>query len=195
MITKNDIKHCIASGLYTGLIPFIPGSAAALIGVILYSGIIYFFNETNHIIVLLALTIAILMTVTYNLYSFALDEWKNSDAKEFVLDEIIGMLSTFLFIHLMRGLFNINPDLKCYKYADMMKVFTEVHEQFQVNKFAGQGTALGYLGKISDQKEARIIIGKVCAIADSDGDFDDNEKAAVVKMCGVMPIQANEFGL
>ncbi|MBU1077439.1 MAG: TerB family tellurite resistance protein [Spirochaetes bacterium] len=95
----------------------------------------------------------------------------------------------------MNNLIMRDPELKCYKYAEMMEVFNEVHDQFKVNKFAGQGVALGYLGKISDQKEARIIIGKVCAIADSDGDFDVNEKASVVKMCGVMPIQASEFGL
>jgi phosphatidylglycerophosphatase A len=131
---KTKLKEFIASGCYTGYVPFIPGTAAAIIGIIIYTIIVSLLNETIDIVVVLALVIAILMTVTMKLYQFSFDKWKSHDAKEFVLDEIIGMLTTLLFVHWYRGIFNFNPDgiykwkiiIPCFilfRLFDIIKVF------------------------------------------------------------------------
>jgi tellurite resistance protein TerB len=88
-----------------------------------------------------------------------------------------------------------DEDLKCYDFAEMMKVFKDVHSQFEINKYAGEGVALANIGKITDKAAGRILVGKVCAIAASDGDFDENEKDSARKICNTLTIHPGEFDL
>lgn len=122
MFNKHNVKRYIASGCHTGLIPFIPGTLAAVVGVLIYAVIVCLFNETRHIVTVLAVVIAILMTATHDLYEFAKKEWGSHDAKEFVLDEIIGFLSTVFFIHCVAGLFNLERD-GFYKFKIIIPSF------------------------------------------------------------------------
>lgn len=108
------------------------------------------------------------------------------DANGAVKDEEMQMVTQLI----MR-----DDALKCYDLPEMLKSFQEVHEQFKLNKFAGEGVALANIGKIKDKAAGRILVGKVCAIAASDGDFDENEKAAARKICNALTIHPGEFDL
>lgn len=88
-----------------------------------------------------------------------------------------------------------DPDLKCYDFAEMIEVFNHVIAQFKLNKFVGEGVALSNIGKIKDKAAGRALIGKICAIAAADGDFDGNEKKAAKKICEVLGIHPKEFDL
>lgn len=88
-----------------------------------------------------------------------------------------------------------DDDLKCYDFGEMMSVFNKIHEEFGMNKFVGEGSVMSKLSKITDLEAANMIIGKVCAIAASDGDFDDNEKDAARKICNALKVHPGQFDL
>lgn len=92
------LKFWIATGFGAGLVPFIPGTVAALWGVLIHFILLSFGLSNDNIIVGISLSALILIVLTFKLYDFAYEEWGNHDAKEFILDEIIGYLFTVSWV-------------------------------------------------------------------------------------------------
>ena len=60
----------------------------------------------------------------------------------------------------------------------------------------GEAECLAEVSKLKKKSDqATMLIGKCCAIGEADGDFDDNEKAAVRKMCAALDLNPAQFDL
>jgi len=101
-------RKFIASGFGTGLIPFMPGSFAALIGVMLHIIIILTLPPELHIIPLIILFCWFSLQ-NYKLTYWAVDHWDNEDPCQFVLDEIAGYLFTIIIFISFECVFKL-PD-------------------------------------------------------------------------------------
>lgn len=88
--TKERLYLFVGSAGGLGLLPVMPGTFAALAGVFIHL-LLWFFANNWYVAGLVA---ALLLTALANhlLTPWAVGYWKNSDPKEFVLDEVAGYL-------------------------------------------------------------------------------------------------------
>lgn len=96
----------------------------------------------------------------------------------------------------MIGYMQTSNELKVFKMTDIMKSFNDVVEKFEFDKGIGQGEALRQIGKLkSKPEEAQLLVRVCCAIGAADGDFDDQERAAVRMICTELGLDAANFDL
>jgi len=94
------------------------------------------------------------------------------------------------------GVISRDQDLSVYDVTEMTKVFTERMEGFKLSPIMGEAECLSVISKLKGKTEqGTLLIGKCCAIGAADGDFDDNEKAVVKKMCDALAISPAQFDL
>jgi len=97
---------------------------------------------------------------------------------------------------LMIGLISRDEDLKVYDVTEMTEVFKKRMEGFTLSPIIGESECLAEIGKLKKKTDqATLLIGKCCAIGAADGDFDDNEKAVVRKMCAALDVSPAQFDL
>ena len=95
----------------------------------------------------------------------------------------------------MIGYMQSSNELKVFKMTDIMKSFNDVIEKFEFDKGIGQGEALKQIGKLKAKPEAQLVVRVCCAIGAADGDFDDQERAAVRMICTELGLDAANFDL
>lgn len=122
----NQLKKFIASGFYSGYCPVLPGTLASFLALIFH--VVIMTNDVILTISSLVIVIAVLIFLTFYLYEFAFDEWGNHDASEFVLDEMIGYLTTALIVTIVtqknipfEGFATIS--LILFRIFDMIKIW------------------------------------------------------------------------
>lgn len=92
----------IGSAFGLGLLPIMPGTFGALLGVFLHIGIVFFFPAPFQLIALIFVFAAVCIA-NHLLYPWAKNFWNSDDPKHFVLDEVAGYL--FVPIIFTRGEF------------------------------------------------------------------------------------------
>ena len=95
----------------------------------------------------------------------------------------------------MTGHIGHNESLKVYDIADCIGSFKKYNEEIKMQKIIGEQTCLAAIQKCKKNEEARVLVAVCCAIAGTDGNFDDNEKAAVKKICNSLGINPSEFDI
>jgi len=87
----NFINISIGSAFGLGLSPLLPGSCGAVLGVILYLPVVYYFpfHIANIVIIILFMIVSWLNHI---LTPWAVKYYKNEDPSHFVLDEVAGFL-------------------------------------------------------------------------------------------------------
>lgn len=95
----------------------------------------------------------------------------------------------------MTGYINRNQSLKVYDIRDCISSFKKYNEEIKMQKIIGEQTCLAAIQKCKKDDEARVLVAVCCAIAGADGDFDNNEKAAVIKICNSLDLNPSEFDL
>lgn len=113
----------IATGLGVGNIPFAPGTWGSALGVLIWVTVNYFYQSK-----ILWLSLLILLTILGTLAAdFYGKKTKKNDAKEIVIDEIVGQLLTFfiagIFIDVVSNYVLIFLGFVFFRLLDITKPF------------------------------------------------------------------------
>ncbi len=96
----------------------------------------------------------------------------------------------------MTGFINNSPELKAFNLTDVIKVFNDACSKFEFDFQIGQAEALKAISKIKGKDgEARLLVRVCIAIGNSDGNFDDKEKAACRLICLELGLNPADFEL
>jgi tellurite resistance protein TerB len=86
--------------------------------------------------------------------------------------------------------------LSVFDTNDVIKLFEKFSKQFEFDLAIGEANALQAVGKVKEKEdEARLLVRVCCAIGASDGDFDDDEKKTVRKICSELDLNPADFDL
>ena len=96
----------------------------------------------------------------------------------------------------MIGFINQSDALKVFDATDAIKLFEKFADAYDFDKEVGKAQALKAVAQLKKKNdEARLLIRVCCAIGAADGNFDDNEKAAVREICRELGQDPAEFNL
>lgn len=96
----------------------------------------------------------------------------------------------------MIGYMQTSDELKVFKTEDIIASFNDCMSKFDFDAAIGKGEALRRIAKIKGKAGAdRLLVRVCCAIGAADGDFDAQERAAVVAICKELGLEPAEFDL
>jgi tellurite resistance protein TerB len=96
----------------------------------------------------------------------------------------------------MTGFINNSPELKVFNLKDVIDVFNDACSKFEFDFQIGQAEALKTINKIKgNDGAARLLVRVACAIGASDGNFDQQEKAACRLICLELGLNPADFEL
>jgi tellurite resistance protein TerB len=96
----------------------------------------------------------------------------------------------------MMGFIQHSDALQVFDTAVVIDTWQKISNKFDFDLDVGNIEAMKMIGKLKSKPDAaRAVIRVSIMIANSDGNFDDNEKKAVVEICNELGVPASEFGL
>ncbi|SDJ53982.1 tellurite resistance TerB family protein [Salipiger marinus] len=96
----------------------------------------------------------------------------------------------------MIGFIQRADELKHFEMRDVIDVFKKATDDFDFDKELGRAAAMQKIGKVkSSDEQARLLVRVVCAIANADGAFDENERQAVREICAELGLNPADFDL
>lgn len=96
----------------------------------------------------------------------------------------------------MMGFLRNNEVLSAFSSDEVIALFDKYAKQFEFDYQIGQANALQGIAKIKDKPDqARLMVRVCCVIGAADGNFDDNEKEAVRKICAELNLNPKDFDL
>ncbi len=107
----------IATGFYSGKLPKMPGTWGSLLGTLL----VYLFWPSSYLLQTLIVAVTFFLSVISS--DFMAKEYSLKDPDQVVIDEILGIEITFLFLH-AQGNFKLTLfGLLLFRIIDIMKPF------------------------------------------------------------------------
>lgn len=97
MAWTKSVALCLASGLCLGLLPGIPGTFGALVGLAIQLVALHVFASYTAFLLTMAVSALLIAWLHYALTPWAQRYWAEPDPSHFVLDEIVGTLCVPLF--------------------------------------------------------------------------------------------------
>ncbi|GGN98920.1 tellurite resistance TerB family protein [Saccharibacillus kuerlensis] len=89
-----------------------------------------------------------------------------------------------------------SEQLKVFNLSEAIDRFNHFAGSMEFDVMVGKQEALQAIAKFKSKPEVgRIVVGVCCAIGAADGDFDEQEKAAVRDICNVLNLKSEDFGL
>lgn len=96
----------------------------------------------------------------------------------------------------MMGFMRNNDIMSVFKVEDIIALFEKFSGRFEFDRQIGEIDAFAAIAKVkSKPDQARLLVRVCCAIASADGDFDENEKNAVRKVCNELGLNPADFDL
>ena len=96
----------------------------------------------------------------------------------------------------MMGFMRSNDVLSIFDTGKVIQLFDKSASKYEFDRTIGEMEALSAVGKLrSKPTEARLLVRVCCAIGASDGNFDESEKQAAVKICRELGLDPAEFDL
>ena len=96
----------------------------------------------------------------------------------------------------MMGFMRTSEALSVFEPSQVIGLFEKFAQNYEFDAAIGEATALQSIAKLKGKEaEARLMVRVCCAVGASDGDFDDNEKAAVRRICNELGLNPKEFDL
>jgi tellurite resistance protein TerB len=84
--------------------------------------------------------------------------------------------------------------LSLYDAAEVIKGFEGHCAKYEFDSQIGEAEALRVIAGIkSKPAEARLLVRACCVIAASDGNFDEDERGAVTRICHELGLEPSEF--
>ncbi len=96
----------------------------------------------------------------------------------------------------MMGFLRNSEVLSVFSTEEVITIFDKYAKQFEFDHQIGQASALQAVDKSKDKEaEARLMVRVCCAIGAADGNFDNDEKAVVRKICAELNLNPKDFDL
>lgn len=96
----------------------------------------------------------------------------------------------------MAGFLGRSEDLKVFNMTEVIDRFNHFSGNMDFDIMVGKQEALRAISKFNGKPEiGRVIVGVCCAVASSDNNFDEQEKAVVRDICNVLGLSPSEFSL
>jgi len=96
----------------------------------------------------------------------------------------------------MAGFIKMNDSLNIFDMNTVIKSFNKFVDGLEFDHGIGFDACMKAIEKIADDFEAgRLLVRVACAIGAADGDFDDQEKEVVRKICKTCNQNPNDFSL
>lgn len=96
----------------------------------------------------------------------------------------------------MLGFMRNNDIMAVFETGEIIKLFEKYASRFEFDREIGEMDALAAIGKLKEKTDqGRLLVRVCCAIANSDGEFDDSEKVAVRKICNELGANPADFDL
>jgi len=87
-----------------------------------------------------------------------------------------------------------NPDLEVFSEREILTSFDAWVTQIQTDVDSARSNMFAAIGKLkNNENAARILMRQVVAIAEADGNFDDDEKAIAREIAQELGLSADEF--
>lgn len=94
----------------------------------------------------------------------------------------------------MVGFMQTSDTLSLYDVSDVIASFEKHCKKYDFDAQIGEAEALRAVATLkSKPAEARLLVRACCVIAAADGNFDQNERAAVSRMCRELALDPGEF--
>lgn len=95
----------------------------------------------------------------------------------------------------LMGYLRNSDQLKVFDQNDTIKLFQKYAEKFEFDTAIGTGEVMQVVGKFKGKPQAQLVVRVCCAIGAADGNFDEDEKAVVRKMCSELGLNPADFEL
>jgi tellurite resistance protein TerB len=96
----------------------------------------------------------------------------------------------------MMGFLKSSEVLSVFSVDEVITTFDKFAKQFEFDTAVGEANALQTIGKLrSKESEARLMVRVCCIIGGADGNFDENEKTTVRKICNELRLNPKDFDL
>lgn len=96
----------------------------------------------------------------------------------------------------MVGFLRNSDVLSMFDIQEVIGIFDKYAKQFEFDSQIGRASALQGVAKVKGKDtEARLMVRVCCAIGAADGDFDEQEKAAVRAICNELALNPKDFDL
>ncbi|MCC7219806.1 MAG: tellurite resistance TerB family protein [Candidatus Contendobacter sp.] len=96
----------------------------------------------------------------------------------------------------MMGFLRNSEVLSVFSTEEVITIFDKYSRQFEFDYQIGQASALQAVVKVkNNEAEAKLMVRVCCAIGAADGNFDDQEKAIVRKICAELGLNPKDFDL
>lgn len=96
----------------------------------------------------------------------------------------------------MMGFIQQNDALKVFKTQDVIAAFNDMVAKFEFDSSIGKAEALAKIGKLRSKPDAaRLCVRVCCAVAASDGSFDESERRVVREICTDLGLNPADFEL
>jgi len=95
----------------------------------------------------------------------------------------------------MVGFMESSDELKVFDMSAVIKAFKDTVGKFEFDQKVGEAEAMRSIAKVKGKGAEKVLVQVCCAIGAADGDFDDDEKAAVKRICGELDLDPGEFDL
>ena len=96
----------------------------------------------------------------------------------------------------MMGFLRNSDVLSVFDPQEVIAIFEKYAKQFEFDHQIGQAAVLQVVGKLKGKdSEARLMVRVCCAIGAADGNFDDQEKGVVRKICNELGLNPKDFDL
>lgn len=96
----------------------------------------------------------------------------------------------------MMGFLRNSEVLSVFSVDEVIATFEKYIKQYEFDTAIGEANALQTIGKLrSKENEARLMVRVCCAIGAADGDFDEQEKTVVRKICYELGLNPKDFDL
>jgi len=94
----------------------------------------------------------------------------------------------------MVGLMQRLDELKVFPVNEIVSTFSKFTDILSFDEFIGKEQLFKIVRKIKgNEEESKMLIRICCAIGAADGNFDDDEKAIVRKICEELNLDVNRF--
>jgi len=94
----------------------------------------------------------------------------------------------------MIGFMQTSDTLSLYDVSEVIASFEKHCKKYDFDTQIGEAEALRVVATLkSKPAEARLLVRACCVIAAADGNFDQNERAAVLRMCRELALDPGEF--
>ena len=96
----------------------------------------------------------------------------------------------------MIGFLQRADEMKHFDTAQVVAFFEKIAGNYEFDGEIGKAEALKVIGRVrSKPEQARMVVRVACVIGASDGNFDEDEKAAVRAICTDLGLPASDFDL